>query len=68
MTPMEAWRIISANLCELYKRRRAENHSYKGYTAADAEAEVMVFTALKIADAIHTTDTKVGNKQKGGEG
>ena len=68
MTPMEAWRIISANLWELYKRRRADNPNYDGYTDADVEAEVVAFKALNIADAIHTVDTKVGNKQKGGEG
>ena len=53
MTPMEAWHIISANLCELYKRRRAENHSYKGYTGDDAEAELITFMALKIADEVN---------------
>ena len=63
MTPMEAWRIISANLWELYKRRRAENPNYKGYTDADTEAEIVAFMALKMADA---TDTNVGDKKKGG--
>lgn len=64
MTPMEAWRIISANLWELYKRRRADNPNYKGYTDADVEAEVIAFMALKIADA---TGTNAGKKQKGGK-
>lgn len=39
MTPMEAWRVISANMAELYKRRKTE--CYKGYTDADIEAEVI---------------------------
>lgn len=45
MTPMEAWRIISANLLELYKRRRTDK--FKGYTDSETEAEVIVFMALK---------------------
>ena len=45
MTPMEAWRIISANLFELYKRRRTE--TFKGYTETETEAEVIAFKALK---------------------
>lgn len=45
MKPMEAWRIISANLAQLYKMRSDEN--YKGYVDADTEAEVICFKALR---------------------
>lgn len=45
MTPMEAWGIISANLMELYKCKRTE--TFKGYTDADLEAEVLCFKALR---------------------
>lgn len=45
MTPMEAWRIISANLTNYYKMRRDEK--FKGYTETDTEAEVMAFMALR---------------------
>ena len=47
MTPMEAWRIISADLTDLYKMRRALNNSDKGYTDAEVEAEIECFMALK---------------------
>ena len=46
MTPMEAWYIISANLMDLYKMRRA-TYGGKGYTEADTEAEVICFKALQ---------------------
>jgi hypothetical protein len=42
---MDAWRIISANLCELYEKRKTE--CFKGYADADIEAEVICFKALK---------------------
>lgn len=45
MTPMAAWRIIQANLLDLYKRRK--DGSFKGYTEADTEAEVICFQALR---------------------
>lgn len=45
MTPMQAWHIISANLAELYKLKRTD--TYKGYTDADVQAEVVCFKALK---------------------
>jgi hypothetical protein len=45
MTPMEAWGIISSNLMELYKCKRTE--TFKGYTDADLEAEVLCFKALR---------------------
>ena len=45
MTPMDAWHIISANLADLYKKRRTE--SFKGYVDAEVEAEVICFKALK---------------------
>lgn len=45
MTSMEAWWIISSNLMELYKCKRTE--TFKGYTAADLEAEVLCFKALR---------------------
>ena len=48
MTPMEAWRIISANLENLYKRRRDDK--FKGYTDAEVEAEVICFQALKLME------------------
>ena len=45
MTPTEAWHIISANLSELYERRKTE--AFKGYTEAELEAEVITFIALR---------------------
>lgn len=45
MKPMDAWRIISANLCDLYKMRKTK--CFKGYTDADIQAEVICFQALK---------------------
>ena len=42
---MQAWRVISANLAELYKRRKSD--AYKGYTDADIKAEVIAFKALQ---------------------
>ncbi len=45
MTPLEAWHIISANLSDLYKKRRDEH--FKGYVEADIQAEVICFQALK---------------------
>lgn len=45
MTPMEAWRVVSANLAELYKLKKTA--SFKGYCEADTEAEVICFKALK---------------------
>jgi hypothetical protein len=48
MTPMEAWGIISANLMELYKLKRTDK--FKGYTAADVEAEMICFTALQLCE------------------
>lgn len=47
MTPMEAWHIISANLLNLYKMRRALNNNEKGYTQTEIDAEVICFEALK---------------------
>ena len=44
---MEAWHIISANMMQLYKMRRAENPNFKGYTDAEVEAEVICFKALE---------------------
>ena len=45
ITPMDAWHIISANLMELYKLKRTD--TYKGFTDADVQAEVICFRALK---------------------
>ena len=45
MSPMDAWHIIAANLAELYKLKRTD--TYKGYTDADVQAEVVCFKALK---------------------
>lgn len=63
MTPIEAWHIISANLWELYKRRKTDN--FKGWTDADTEAEVIAFMALKtqmewisVTDALPSEDGK----------
>lgn len=47
MTPIEAWGIISANLANHYKVRRAMYPNDKGYTDAEVEAEVICFQALK---------------------
>jgi hypothetical protein len=45
MKPMQAWKIISANLSKLYKLRRTKN--YKGYNDDDIQAEIACFIALK---------------------
>ena len=45
MTPRQAWSVISANLAELYTRRKSD--AYKGYTDADIEAEIVAFKALQ---------------------
>ena len=50
MTPMEAWHIISANMMQLYKIRRANNPNFKGYTDAELEAEVICFKALGLME------------------
>jgi hypothetical protein len=47
MTPMEAWGIISANLNDRYKTRRAMYKTSNGFTEAEIEAEVICFQALK---------------------
>ncbi len=47
MTPLEAWRIISADLAQLYKMRKAISDTEKGYTSAEVEAEVICFEALR---------------------
>lgn len=62
MTPMEAWRVISANVMELYKRRKTSY--YNGYTDADIEAEIICFNALKKASEANVPDTNVGNKSE----
>ena len=46
MDGLEAWHIISANLMELYKHRRA-TYGGKGYTEADTTAAVICFKALQ---------------------
>lgn len=46
MTPIEAWHIISTNMANYYRMRRGSGFE-KGYTAADTEAEVVCFMALK---------------------
>lgn len=48
MTPMEAWRVISANLMELSKLKKTD--TFKGYVDADIEAEVICFKALQEMD------------------
>lgn len=45
MTPMEAWRVVSANLMELYKRRNAMG--FKPYVDTEIQAEVICYMALK---------------------
>lgn len=47
MKPIDAWHIISANLCELYKLRRSIHNEEHGFTDAEIEAEVICFSALK---------------------
>lgn len=47
MKPMEAWCVISANLANLYKMRRAIDPKDKGFTEAETQAEVICFQALK---------------------
>lgn len=46
MTPLEAWNIISANLANHHKVRRAMYPNDKGYTDAEVKAEVICFQAL----------------------
>ena len=45
MMPLEAWRVISANLMELYKRRKALN--FPPYVDREIQAEVICYEALK---------------------
>ncbi|MBQ3543443.1 MAG: hypothetical protein IJA34_00400 [Lachnospiraceae bacterium] len=45
MTPMEAWKIVSTNLLELYRRRNTME--CKPYVDADIQAQVICFMALK---------------------
>lgn len=45
MMPLEAWRVISANLMELYKRRKALN--FPPYMDTEIQAEVICYMALK---------------------
>lgn len=45
MSPMEAWHIISANLADLYKKRK--DTCFKGYFDKDIQAEVICFKALQ---------------------
>lgn len=54
MTPIEAWHIISANLAEFYKMRRT--NTFKGWTEADTEAEVIAFQALQRMNAANAID------------
>ena len=58
MTPIEAWRIISANMMELYKKRRADNPNFKGYTDIEIEAEVICFKALEEMERRHSSGTE----------
>lgn len=48
MTPMDAWRIISKNLKQLYATRDSLGIT-PAYTDEEIEAEVMCFTALREA-------------------
>lgn len=47
MTPIEAWKIISRNIEQLYATRYSLGIT--PYTDEEIEAEVMCFTALKEA-------------------
>jgi hypothetical protein len=58
MTPMDAWKIISRNLMQLYKLR-AEFLDV-AYTQEDIQAEVMCYMALK---EMEKKDSKNGKKQ-----
>ena len=49
MKPLEAWRIVSANLSNFYKMRKTPG--FKGWTDADTEAEVICFKALQEMEA-----------------
>ena len=56
MTPIEAWHIISANLADLYKKRKSE--CFKGYTEKEIKAEVICFKALKEMEERNKNDRK----------
>lgn len=47
MKPMDAWKIVSENLHDLYQMRHAMNPRWKGYTDREMDAETMVFHALQ---------------------
>ena len=64
MKPLEAWRVISANLTDLYKMRRALNNTDKGYTDTDVEAEIVCFMALKEAEERSKQPTGYGEPEK----
>lgn len=56
MTPMEAWRIISKNLTELYQRRYAAAGHKKPWTQEEITAEVLCFKALETAEKLTDMD------------
>lgn len=62
MTPLEAWHIISANLNDHYKARRAMHPTSKGYTEAEIEAEVICFKALQEMDERVSKEKKFNDK------
>lgn len=61
---MEAWRIISANLTDLYKMRRSMRPNSKGYTDAEVEAEIKCFMALREAEKKAEQPTGYGEPEK----
>lgn len=48
MRPMDAWRIISKNMVELYHMRQTD--TCKGYTEDEVEAEVICMKAAQLLE------------------
>lgn len=59
MRPMDAWRIISKNMVELYHTRCTS--TYKGYTEDEIEAEVICMQALQLLEKKQELDGKRRN-------
>ena len=59
MRPMDAWRIISKNMVEIYHMRRTSE--YKGYTEDEVEAEVICMQALQLLEKKQELDGKKRN-------
>ena len=57
MTGLEAWKIISANMVNLYKLRGSVNGTNrKCYSDEEIQAEVICFAALKEFDERNKND------------